>query len=312
MVSKPPKIGGAFRALFLSVVALFIAISVSSCQKEENIKQKDAVNHEALMSSPLVRELKAFNDSLINSQIVQTRGFWSTLGKICAIAGADATGAWECGKIGAEIGEFFGPQGWLIATGTGALIGAIGGSFLAGRGCKSVGTVSNKDVVAAYATLVEKNVNIHEFYPKYIKLNLPEDKVILQDIGAKHNIALDNLRNGELSSIPATKALSSTEIEVVFSPKYEEKYYQILDRCASGDVNAYMSNPETISDVVMKLYLNILVCYPQQLKDVEFITNSYVGKIAKSVDLPDTDKDMLYSALSVAVSSTEYWQQEMI
>lgn len=51
--------------------------------------------------------------------------------------------------------------------------------------------------------------------------------------------------------------------------------------------------------------------YPEKANDVEFISNKYVELISASLELTEEDKDLLYSAISVAVSSFEYWENEL-
>lgn len=264
------------------------------------------------MKSSLVNDLKALNDSLIFSQNTETKGFWSGALTFCAIAGADAAGAYEVGKIGAKVGFLVGNlDGALIGAGIGGLIGGAGASYVAYRSTRSTSIVSPQTVTAAYVAVRQDSPNLSEYSPTQINLNLPENKRHLQEIGAKHNLVLKKLSNQDLSLTPVSEVLTSMETKIIQSSEFEKGYYSILNSYVFGDYDTYVANNGSVGNTVMKLYLDIMNKYPEKANDVEFISNKYVELISASPELTEEDKDLLYSAISVAVSSFEYWENEL-
>ena len=71
-----------------------------------------------------------------------------------------------------------------------------------------------------------------------------------------------------------------------------------------------MEDDGSTGNIVMKLYLDIINKYPEKVDDVEFVSNKYIELITNSSELTDEEKDCLYSAISVAVSSFEFWQSK--
>lgn len=61
----------------------------------------------------------------------------------------------------------------------------------------------------------------------------------------------------------------------------------------------------------MRLYLDVFQTYPDKADDVEFITNKYIEHISASDELSAEEKEIIYSALSVAASSYEYWEKNL-
>lgn len=71
------------------------------------------------------------------------------------------------------------------------------------------------------------------------------------------------------------------------------------------------SGNEDVPDVVMRLYLEVFQNYPDKADDVEFITNKYIELISASNELTAEEKEIIYSALSVAASSYEYRENSL-
>lgn len=297
---------------FLYSCGLMLVILLSSCSNDEPIIKNKEAGDVIAIESALVSDLKALNDSLIISQSPDTRGFWSGTLTFCAIAGADAAGAYEVGKIGAKIGFLVGNvDGALVGAGIGGLIGGAGASYGAYRTTRSTTIVSPQTVTAAYIAVRQDSLNFNEYYPTQIDLNLPEDKRHLQEIGAKHNLVLKKLSNQDLSLTPISEVLTNMETKIIQSSEFENGYYSILNSYVFGDYNTYVENNGSVGNTVMKLYLDIMNKYPEKANDVEFISNKYVELISASPELTEDEKDLLYSAISVAVSSFEYWENEL-
>lgn len=297
---------------FLCSCGLIFAILLSSCSNEEPAYTNIEIESNQVMKSALVHDLQALNDSLMVSQKNDTRGFWSGALTFCAIAAADAAGAYEVGQIGAKIGFLVGNvDGALIGAGIGGLIGGAGASYSAYRTTRSTVILAPQTVTAAYIAVQQDSPNLKEYYPTQITLKLPENKSQLQDIGAKHNLILTKLYNQDLSLTPVSEVLTPIETKIIESADFEKGYYSVLNSYVFGDYDTYITDNGSVGNTVMKLYLDIMNKYPEKANDVEFISNKYVELISNSSELSEEDKDLLYSAISVAVSSFEYWENEL-
>lgn len=258
----------------------------------------------------VAKEFQALNDSLLLIQNPETRGFWRGVLTFCAVAGADAAGAYEVGKIGCGVGSLFGPNGAVVGALAGGLIGGAGASYVAYCSTRSASIVSPQTVTSAYVAVAEENPVYTDYYPEQINLKLPEEKKELQIIGVKHNLILEKLTNQEFSLTPVEEVLTPLEAEIVKSKGFEDGYYSVLNKYIIGDYDTYVENDGSTGNVVMKLYLDIINKYPEEVNDVEFVSNKYIELISNSSELSDEEKDRLYSAISVAVSSFEYWQSK--
>lgn len=257
----------------------------------------------------VAKEFKALNDSLLLIKDPETRG--DGFLTFCAVASADITGAYEVGKIGAKIGSLIGPKGAAIGAAIGGLIGGAGASYGAYEGLtKSTSVVSSQTVINAYIAVLEDNPLLDDYYPEEVNLELPEEKKDLQEIGVKHNLILEKLTDQEFSSTQIEDVLTSLELEIINSAEFEEGYYSVLDQITIDNYDTYVDNDGSTGNIVMNLYLDIINKYPEQLNDVEFVSNKYIELISKSSELSEEEKDLLYSAISVAASSFEYWKSK--
>lgn len=284
-----------------------------SCYREDSFDamQTSTTKNETRLST-LVDNLQALNDSLLYIQNPDTKGIWKRILRFCAIAGADAAGAYEVGKIGAAVGSLAGPEGAIIGAGIGGLIGGAGASYAVYCSTKANTEILHPQVVAsAYIALRESNIDLSKHCLNQIKIKLPESKRTLQEIGAKHNIVLNKLLNQEFSSYSETDVLTPMEVKIIKSKEFETGYYSILESYVVNGHGTYVGDDGSIGNKVMKLYLEILNRYPNKVNDIEFISNKYIELISKSSELSEEEKDLLYSALCVSVYSFEYWEKEL-
>ncbi len=303
----------SIRMFWAFTFLLGVIIVCHSCSKG-NISDDDldqTIRTESI-SMERAQEFKELNDSLLLDRNYQSRGFWSGVLSFCAIAGADAAGAYEVGKVGGFIGTVCGgPAGTGTGMLIGGLIGGAGASYAAYCTTRSeTFVVSPMTVTSAYVAVAEDNLNYSNYYPQQIELKLPEEKKELQIIGAKHNLVLEKLSNQDLSLTPVEDVLTPLEYEIVKTPEFENGYYAVLNKYIIGDYNTYVEDDGSTGNIVMKLYLDIINKYPEKVDDVEFVSNKYIELIANSSELTDEEKDCLYSAISVAVSSFEFWQSK--
>jgi len=286
---------------------LCAALLVCSCQSDDTVLSQPEV---ISPSSDLVFKLTELNDSLMSTNEVISRGVtYSQAYSYTKIAYKDIKGAYKLGKIGLRIGRVFGPEGAATGAVIGGLIGGAGYSYIEyNKGQTRAGNqiASPLQVTQAYISVVESAPTYSEYTPTQITLQYPTTNQSTQLMGAKHNLILQKLVDNELSLTPINKCLSPEEESIISSQEFEESYYAGLESESSNE-----EADEDIPDVVMRLYLDIFKNYPDKADDVEFITNKYIELVSASNELTEEEKEIIYSALSVAASSYEYWEYNL-
>lgn len=293
------------------MLAAFVGL-FASCTNEEKELGAERFNRHI---PEVLGRMSAFNDSLLNGRNSErTRVNAGRILNRMVIVSSDISGAYELGKIGFHIGKFFGGQTAFAGATIGGLIGGVYASYAAYRslhGTRSSDINLEPNIaVAAYLPLLQDSMDVRHAYPKRITLNLPADKACLQDMGAKHNLVLTNMMNGNLSTLSLEAYLTKDELYVINSDEYKKAYDLTTARIEQACLNQCVieSSGDDVADLLMNLFYQVFEAYPENSDDVEFILNKYIEAVSASEEIPDTDKDIIFSALSVAASSYEFWE----
>lgn len=300
--------------LYVFILFSMFLTSCNSPELEDSIVDNDAVN------SKLLNELSVFNDSILNAKS-QTRSIIRPMAwRRAQIIAADCGGAYSGGKAGAWAGSFFGPQGAGAGAVLGALLGGVCGSYVAYESsrsgtraisCQPLLLEAREKTICAYATMINEEKVVSDYSPKEVKVNYPiiNDNVTL--MGAKHNIILEKLINGDKLEKDITKQLTVKQQQIINSQAFSESFDEAMDNIykniKTGD--GMTSNGSDLSTRLMNMFYDILIKYPESLNDVEFIINKYVEAIKSSPEISENDKELIYSGLSVAASSSEFWNE---
>lgn len=285
---------------FLLIIVAALVIFSFSCTDQENVSKADN-------QAVLIENLQQFNESLITSE-KESRSFMRFL----CVASADVAGAYEVGRICGRFGLFVGGiKGALIGGGIGGLIGGVGASYGAYCGTRSqiVSHDSKELITSAYAVVKMNDELVREYPRENIDINLPKKHKDLLEIGIKHNIILDMVRNEReiLEEIIPDSVLTEEEKNVLESKEFIDSYNNFIPKYATLSVDEFLSG-ETVDSKVMSLFLDIYNAYPENIQDVKFIINKYIELIEASDSFTDDEKQSIYAGLSVAVCSYEYWE----
>lgn len=288
---------------FLSVVLL-----ICSCTNEDNVAVKPEVTPQS--SSDLVVKLTDLNDSLMATDEFVSRNITIRQAyTYTKIAYKDIKGAYRFGKLGLRIGRMFGPEGAATGAVIGGLIGGAGYSYIeyTKSQTRAIDTIASPlQVTQAYVSVIESRPQYNDHTPSKITLKYPTVDTNIQLMGAKHNLVLQKLVDNYLSLTPINKCITSEEEAIITSKEFEDSYYSGLE-----EENTDEETNKDVPDVVMRLYLDVFQTYPDKADDVEFITNKYIEHISASDELSAEEKEIIYSALSVAASSYEYWEKNL-
>lgn len=268
-------------------------------------------------TSVLVNQLSSLNDSLMSTK-GPTRAFlqpgWQRRGAILA---GDIGGCVGGGRAGFYIGGLFGPQ----AAGAGAVIGAIiGGACGSATAYEATRAVDSDNfaplknrAICAYENSIIQEVDFREYAPKEIIVDYPTKDLNITQMGAKHNYVLKLVRDHQIVLDENSSCLSPEERYVLESEEFNSKVDDILTQVRAGYVSGKNMQFEgaDVTTKVMNLFYDILAQYPTKINDVQFIINKYIEVIKASNEIDENDKNAIYMGLSVAASSTEFWEEEL-
>lgn len=166
-----------------------------------------------------------------------------------------------------------------------------------------------ENTIRAYVSMENEDPNYSDYLPREINVHYPitNNDVIL--MGAKHNAILKKLLNNEVIDNNKELELSEEQLEIVNSKEFVDSFNKTIDNvCKSIESDNIISNDENdISSKLMNMFYEILVKYPEDLSDTEFIINEYIEAVRTSTEISEEDKELIYAGLSVAASSSEFW-----
>lgn len=285
------------------------SMSVVSCNSDgvNILNSTDAVE-----SNEVLKELSAFNDSLINSMNETTRV--SRFNQALTTVTADVVGGWAMGKICIGLGKYFGPQVASQAGGVGFVVGAVYASVSINMTRAVSKEINEKAIIGAYVTMLNEKVDVENNYPKTIKLNLPAEYKELQNMGAEHNIVLKNLINEKIDTTKIKSTLSKEQYNLITSKEYTRALDQTISNVNEACLTKGGMKVEE-SDVpsrIMNLFFQIAEQYPQSTYDMQYIINKYIETIENGNAFTEEDKSLIYASLGVAASSYEFWVEQGI
>lgn len=291
------------KIIMIALIAVITSIMLMGCEKEKTTARI------------LDKELSNLNENIETniSKGAQNGGFWSKVGKVCAVAGADIVGAVEGAKIGGKTGAAIG----TVAGGhtvEGALIGgAIGGAIVGGG--------------ASYGAYCGVKSGIP--YPAGYNNSRPLSQYAnISECGKYHNIYLDEIISSSGNPNMSTLYQSS------FSEKMSQENYdtlvsiigptsdisfginKILDKyIQSGYKHSVLLNEYkeyfgfTFAEELFLTYFFEAYSLSCSIDAAFAIIDSYIKFLnydGRSY-FTDEEVDVLNCAMSVALYSTDYW-----
>lgn len=300
---------------FISI--FIITILFCSCNGDEpintyNYQQEDKLTTPYITEDSLLIDLQNLNDSLINSMPkIDGRGLrefreWSN---IIAVALADIKGATYGAEQGAKIG---------------GIIGAIIGAIIMSAACSSLAMI---DIELSRATIVPFSQNQIELAYvsaisapdieqnkllecSEIKLNIPTEYNHINDIGLYHNLTLKALEDADLKNIQLEDGLRQEEIDVLHSDEFINRFKYVTENPNIYKLD-YMLENSTKEERIVQLFIQVYNEYTTNTEDVAYVINKYIDIIEQDNQITTTEKEVVYSALSTAVYSSNYWQNKI-
>ncbi|WP_144155367.1 glycine zipper family protein [Segatella copri] len=262
----------------------------------------------------VIENLTSYNDSLMLSS-KKTRVSTRRLLYYLSVASADAGGAYNGGQAGLKVGALIGQPH------IGAAIGAVCCGGYASYMCHRLLSDANvtrgvstpnlnlkaMDIAAAYAPVLSEEKVIEKNRTDNIYLN--DVSVDIKDIGAKHNLLLSNLQTNHFEKKSVKENLTSEELCILNSDEFEIKMDSTVNQLQMSvqDGKIVQISGNDIPAKVMNLFFEIFTNYPNDENDVGMVVSRYLKEIDLDASFSELDRILIRQALSVAVSSFEYW-----
>lgn len=302
---------------FMFIATVFLMTSCSSIEKELPLFD------DSLVRSDLLYSLSTLNDSLIQTKDKTRVGLNPAQYRRACIIAADIGGAVSTGKAGFWAGGFLGAQGAGVGAVIGALCGGASGSYVAYVSSQCTRSTSfdmdiqqiiNKTIMA-YTNIKEEGIGVSNYSPSTISVIYPETaNVDMVNMGTFHNAVLDKLLNQDFKEDSCWKEkLTLAECSLLNSEEFNTNINGILEKIAFAleQDQYYISESNELDEKVMNLFFSLITSYPDNLDDIEFIINKYIEIVKNNNELSDDQKQLIYAGLSVAASSSEFWNDKI-
>lgn len=146
-----------------------------------------------------------------------------------------------------------------------------------------------------------------------ITINLPSDvKDISTRVGVFHNKILSRLmiKEAPISKENAFSGASEEFSFIIGSEEYEKEFCDLINICPTLYENlVYDENNE--SEVILKLLIEALKKGENNKEHTIQTINDYITIIEGNSNMDETERILLYSAMSVASYSCKYWTEDI-
>ena len=250
---------------------------------------------------------------------------------ILAVVSADLAGACVGGESGAEIGATVGAFFGNPITGGvfGAFIGAVGyGAFSSWLASPSSSSPSSGDfdldeidtaiIIEAYSQycLGEEN-SLDLIFDEFgdLRSQIIVDSAILDmvnldddalNVGYHHNVILSALE-GNLDIDTQTETIVDEDQRTLEEHiLYSEEMKSLFDELSLNN-ESITSGQDSLPDIVINMYSDLICNYASECMDMVFIINKYSDCINNSDELTDEEKTSLNIGLATSLYSYNYW-----
>ena len=141
-----------------------------------------------------------------------------------------------------------------------------------------------------------------------IKLNIPSKYENCYKAGIYHNVSLRLLVEDTHLEYRLDDALSTEEISVLHSTNVTTEFDKFMSDSNLYSLEYYIQNKSKATRVI-KLFIQALEEYPEDMEDINYLINRYIELIEADRRITDLDKEFVYSSLSTAAYSVSYWQR---
>lgn len=272
----------------------------------ENEQLQESIIHQ-FDNDSLIQKLTILNDSLVSNPPKQTRGFREFLRFLrhLSIVVSDIRGAIDGAKWGSQI---LGVPGAILGSIiVGASYSAMTGLTTDTRASNSLNLNQQKIELAYVNSKLNKSlIDQQKLQCQDINIYLPIDYQSSIDVGLYHNATLEFLEKDLPLEYTIYEGMTSDEIYMLHSPDFQNKYNAAL---ANFSYSSFDSTIENYSkeDRIIQLFIDVYKQFPNDLDDINLIINLYIKTIQQDPNISETEKKIVFNALSTAAYSSHYW-----
>lgn len=288
--------------LILAVILIIGITAFIACEKGKN----DVVESEG-SPNVLLSNLNRFNNSFVPNQINQStnsKGFWSSVGEVCKVAGADVIGAgtcvWATKELAAAAGCCTGGTGAAVVAGVSAVVGGAGASYAAAgikvKGDHPVGG-SSSIVLPPYYNYLNNVGFLHNSFLNDVYFdNKPQNQWLIENYNSDSSCVLGIVENTEWIAI---KSYIYSSFEDYSISNYN--YLAVLQDFENKDfINANIKN-------VLVSYMEVYLL-ASSFEDIDNISAFYISEVLNS-NLSEIEKASLFCSFLVGANSPHFWLQ---
>lgn len=286
------------KIVFLLVI--FITALISSCNKDS--LTADGSN-DTSTNPTLLSNLQKYNENLPLVRAGRpSKGDWF------GIAGSDILGAYHGAKAGAYFGAVFGPHGATAGSMICGLICGVGASYTAYDHITRSQTENTDSLQTSIISIYSHTNEIESLAENNTtEISISYDThydSISAKVAILHNIILDELQNPELTLEEIDlNALTPIESSIIESTEFQQFFNSNL-----SEIMTEQSLTDALSDNIIKLFFQALKDSAFDAASVNEIVNDYISIIENDNTMTTQEKEILYTAFSVACYSAVYWE----
>ena len=294
----------------LSVTSHVLVILCSSCDNQTENEQTPPTENTEM--AKLIETLETYNNSL-ESNVSRTD---LTSAQWALVAAADGFGALDGWFSGSKIGRWFGPKGYIIGGILGSVaIGAIDSYVVYEKGVQAhkylvppinpnAISLSPEVFIAAYAA-TKDSIKSEDFN---LGLKVGLDSVYTR-IGIQHNLSLSKvISDVEHQKVYDLSPLINQLSEIELYVYQDNDFLSFMERRTKGESNS--SKPSKDVENITNLCIDAITSNANTVDNVKPIIKKYVDSV-KNSKISETDKEQLFSYLSVVYYSCNFWYYKL-
>lgn len=140
-----------------------------------------------------------------------------------------------------------------------------------------------------------------------VQIQIPVDYVEAEELAQTHNMVLRLINDNELPDSVNGCGFTEEELAIMHSDYFKTGYADYIAHNIDYDLDYVVTDPNNKEEYVVQLFLNLYKNYPNDKDDLNYIITEYIRIIENDPNLTKDEKKMVYTAISMAGYSTDYW-----
>lgn len=162
--------------------------------------------------------------------------------------------------------------------------------------------------------IVEKDTSLLDknYDERSIGIILPPKHKNADIVGIGHNESLNIMLNDPTFELINTKSDQDLSTSFLLSPEFKDNFIANIEQIIQSDDFSIHNDSNEIQGHILEMYLEIHDLYTTDKQSAVELTNEYIRIIDSSEELNESEKLSIYSFLSVATYSTDFWCEKVL